>query len=526
MAEFANLPLEQLAPSPTNPRKTFDDVKLDELARSIGQHGILEPILVRRDPDPEPPVVYEVVAGERRYRAATIAEVETVPCIVRELTDREVLEIQVIENLQRDDLHPLEEAEGYSALVKQAGYDVEKIAERIGRSKKYVYDRVKLLELVPELRGPFLEGEITAGHAILLARLSPDDQKRALGPHAHQSGVFAHEHADSTLFEEGQEHRKAKSVRELQTWIDHNVRFKPDEVDLPNLFPETAAQLQVAEEEELDVVKITREYRVPDAAKASGERTYGSAHWKRADGAPWRPDAWKPEVKSKPCDHSRMGVVVAGPGRGESFLVCVDKKKCTVHWREWQKESAARKASAGDQASANERARAEDRKRQERWQAERIERERWQKARPALAAAIQKAALEAKPTALIDQILKWILSGGKLPAGLKTPTTVDDAVRVMGVLVLQDIACDSWRAAQDAPKALKVLGLDAKAIVAEANGDASAKKAAPKKNPAKKKAPAKKRAAKKPAKKKPRPKKKSADVSTSPTEPASEVENG
>lgn len=499
MPDFSIIPLEELAPSPTNPRKTFDDVKLQELARSVGQHGILEPILVRLDSSPQPRAKYEVVAGERRYRAATIAEVETVPCIVHELSDREVLEIQVIENLQRDDLHPLEEAEGYAALVEQAGYDVEKIAERIGRSKKYVYDRVKLLELVPEIRAPFLEGELTAGHAILLARLSPSDQKRALGKNAYDSGVFDHEVADDTLFEEGEEKRKAKSVRELRTWIDRNVRFKPEEVDLPNLFPETAAQLQVAEEKDLDVVKITRDYRVPDAAKASGERTYGSAHWKRADGEPWRPESWKPEVRSKTCDHARMGVVVAGPGRGESFLVCVDKKKCKVHWHEWQKEREARKAESGDDARSKEQE--EQRRREERWKRERLERERWAKAVPALASAIQEAAATAKPKALIDVVLKRLLpSSGKLPAGMEKPTTPDDALRVFGALVLQEISRDSWRAPQDAPKALEVLGLDAKAIVAEANGD-------PPPKPKKKAAGAKKR----PAIHRPE---KSADVST------------
>lgn len=483
--------LQELVPSPTNPRKTFDQAKLEELARSITSKGVLEPLLVRPHANGGA-AAFEIVAGERRFRAAALAEVPTIPCIVRELDDVDVLEIQTIENLQRDDVHPLEEAEGYAALMKAAGYDVAEIAGRIGKSGKYVYDRLKLLQLVPELREVFLAGEITVAHAVLLARLTPTEQERAL-----TGGLFQHDvgRTQPGLELDDAQSRKARSVRELATWIDDHVRFRPEEVDLPNLFPETAAALEKAEEAELKVVHITREYRVADSARDSKRRTYGSNSWKRADGEP-EYEWWSSKPKpSKTCEHSVLGVVVAGEGRGQAFPVCVAKKKCKVHWEKEQKEAAARRAN-GAGAAGQSRADA-DRKWREEEAKRKAERARWKKAKPKLLEALAEKLKETPPEKLVDIVLDGCVGYGQSKKTKRMPRgkTVDDGLRLAAFLVLSRQVSGEWRAPQHAPMALKRVGIDAKKIVDQVapkpkgkkRAPAKAKKASQKKAPPKRK---------------------------------------
>jgi len=507
--------LDQLIPSPTNPRKTFDPVALDELAASIREKGLIQPIVVRPHHNGRGAEVdlalYEVVAGERRYRASRLAELGEVMCIVRDLDDVAVLEIQTIENLQRDDLHPLEEAQGFAALMKSAGYDVERIAKRIGRSGKYVYDRVKLLQLVPELRTVFLEGEITAGHAILLARLSPADQKRAIGSGIHDSGLFLHDHGTQDELDlddvDDETHdrisRKPKSVRELAAWIRDQVRFRPEEVDLPNLFPETAATLASAEEEELKVVHITREYRVSDGARDK-QRTYGVQSWKRADGKPEREHFWSTKTyTSVECEHSVMGVVVAGPGRGEAFKVCVNKKKCDVHWKREREEKAKRKAGAsGTDPYAD---------RQRKWEEERrkaeAERARWKKAAPRLLEELATKVSETPALELVDIVLEDV-RGDRKAKGIERGKTIEDAIRYAAFQILAQAITWEWGAPGNAPKALKRVGINAKKIVNEVAPKERKKRPA---KPKAKRKPAAKKTKKKPARK--RASKKSADVS-------------
>lgn len=161
--------------SKTNPRKHFDKAALQELAESIAKHGVLQPVLVRLHPSGADQY-YELVAGERRWRAAKIAQLERIPATVRELTDAEVLEIQVVENLQRADLHPLEEAEGYESLMKcqhadGRAYTADEIAAKVGKSRSYVYQRLKLTALTPKAREAFYEGRLDASRALLVARV-------------------------------------------------------------------------------------------------------------------------------------------------------------------------------------------------------------------------------------------------------------------------------------------------------------------------------------------------------------------
>ncbi len=165
-----HMPIELLKASPNNPRKHFADAELDELANSIRDKGLLQPIVVR----PVGGGDYEIVAGERRWRAAQRAGVHDVPVLIRDLSDGEALEIALIENIQRTDLNPLEEARAYGLLLEQFSYTQQQLAESIGKSRSHVANTLRLLNLPEAVRRQIEEGHLTAGHArALVATDSP-----------------------------------------------------------------------------------------------------------------------------------------------------------------------------------------------------------------------------------------------------------------------------------------------------------------------------------------------------------------
>lgn len=174
MKKYIEIDLNLLAPSPTNPRKSFDDLK--DLAASIKVQGVLEPLIVRAVGES-----FEIIAGERRFRAAKLNGLDKVPCVVHDLKDEEVLEIQIIENMQRTDLSPMEEAEGYNTLHNEKGISYDDLAARIGKSKNYIYTRLRLLSLIPEARKALLAGTMPLSYAEQLTRvIDPKVQKKAL----------------------------------------------------------------------------------------------------------------------------------------------------------------------------------------------------------------------------------------------------------------------------------------------------------------------------------------------------------
>ncbi len=157
----STLPLNDIIPNREQPRKTFDEAALEELAESIRQHGVLQPLLVR----PLASGGYQLVAGERRWRAARLAKLTEVPVVVKELSDSEAMELAIIENLQREDLNPIEEAEGLQALAEKCGYTQEEIAASVGKSRPAIANSLRLLRLPEEVREMTKNGEISAGHA-------------------------------------------------------------------------------------------------------------------------------------------------------------------------------------------------------------------------------------------------------------------------------------------------------------------------------------------------------------------------
>lgn len=167
----SHVALDDIEPSPTNPRKTFDDASLQELADNIKAHGVITPILLRLNIRPGAKT-YELISGERRWRAARIAALESIPAVVRDdLSDADVLELQLIENLQREDLHPIEEAEGYGLMMREHGYTADTLAEKIGKSRSYIFGRMKLLDLNEEGRRLFRGGLLNPSTALLVARI-------------------------------------------------------------------------------------------------------------------------------------------------------------------------------------------------------------------------------------------------------------------------------------------------------------------------------------------------------------------
>jgi ParB family chromosome partitioning protein len=167
-----HLPIELLHSNPNNPRKQFQEEELEDLSKSIREKGLLQPIVVRQRADGE----YEIVAGERRWRASQRAGLHELPVLIRELSDGETLEIALIENIQRSDLNPLEEARAYGQLLEQFSYTQQQLADSVGKSRSHIANTLRLLTLPESVRSYIEDGKLTAGHArTLVATDSPAD---------------------------------------------------------------------------------------------------------------------------------------------------------------------------------------------------------------------------------------------------------------------------------------------------------------------------------------------------------------
>ena len=315
-------PLTTVHPSAANPRKAFGADQLAELTASIRQDGVLQPLLVR--PAPPGTVVdgggdgdgehFEIVAGERRWRAAGDAGLTHVPIVVRQMSDVEVRRAMVAENVQRADLTPLEEAAGYRALLDvDPDATPDLIADLVGRSRSWVFQRLQLLKLRSDAMAALDAGRISAGHAVELARLEPGVQRRALD---------WLEQCDWRL-----------SVREIQHWIGHHVRV-----------PVPAGCVPVA-----DRWTVSREQRSNDvlAVDAFHEITSGDAE----------------------CAHAVDAMVALGSQRGRRMRICPRTSRCEQHWGEHFSGLRAR-AEAEKKWEAERQKWERERKRDERWRTE------------------------------------------------------------------------------------------------------------------------------------------------------------
>ncbi|QBK24828.1 ParB/RepB/Spo0J family partition protein [Ureibacillus thermophilus] len=160
------IPLQKLVANPFQPRKKFDDEAIEELAQSIREHGIIQPIVVRKKGKK-----YEIVVGERRYRAAKLANLQEIPAIIKEMTEEQMMELAILENLQREDLTPIEEAEAYQNLIEKLNFTQDDLAKRLGKSRPHITNMIRLLQLPEEVRQMVNEGQLSMGHGRALLGL-------------------------------------------------------------------------------------------------------------------------------------------------------------------------------------------------------------------------------------------------------------------------------------------------------------------------------------------------------------------
>ncbi len=174
-SEFFHCDIDEISPNPFQPRRIFAEEELEELSRSIRENGIIQPLLVRRKD-----TGYELIAGERRLRAAAAAELKTVPVVLKEISDRELLELSIIENIQRENLNPMEESMAYKRLMDEFGFTQDKVAKQVGKSRSAVANFLRLGGLPREIQDALMKNNLSMGHArALLGAANPDQQTQA-----------------------------------------------------------------------------------------------------------------------------------------------------------------------------------------------------------------------------------------------------------------------------------------------------------------------------------------------------------
>jgi ParB family chromosome partitioning protein len=351
---YKTLPLAMLEESSTNPRRTFEPTKLVELAHSLSTHGLIQPITVR--PRGE---LFEIVAGARRFRAAQIAELAEVPVRILELTDEQTLEVQIIENSQRQDVHPYEEASGYKRLLDLPGYSVDTLVQKTGRSQSHIYARLTLLDLIPEVATAFQEERITASHANLIARL----------PATRQAEAFAE--CWRKDYREAEAH--LLPAKNLAAWIQANLYLPlaaaPFNREDPSLYPvagacttcprrsghNTSLFCDVKGDQCLDgpcyhtkvanyidreiaarpnLVQIEEGYRRPSEHHAEA---VCRGNYREIETPTENPDAEPVAI----CDAARPALIIYGQHIGTVLTVCTDNH-CPVHDPRQSKERAER----------------------------------------------------------------------------------------------------------------------------------------------------------------------------------------
>ena len=340
---YRNLPLSMLDESSTNPRRTFESSKLVELAHSLHVHGLIQPITVR--PKGER---FEVVAGARRFRAAQIAELADVPTRILDLSDEQSLEIQLIENSQRQDVHPYEEAAGYQRLLDLPGYDVAALASKCGKSQSHIYARLSLLQLISDVAEAFQQERITASHANLIARLTPEQQADAF------KNCFRKDWQDkeSVLL----------PAKHLAAWIDSTLYLAlaeaPFPTDDPALNPEAGACLTCPRRTGYNT-QLFADVQGDNCLDANCHRGKVTAWIVRETAAnpalvqistEWRPANDRPAGQLLPteyqrvqapkesdggntepvCPHVATAIVTHGDGIGKRLPICADQD-CPVH---------------------------------------------------------------------------------------------------------------------------------------------------------------------------------------------------
>jgi len=359
--DYKLIPYKDLQTSPTNPRRRIDEKTIETLAASIGTQGVLEPLIVRRDGKN-----YEIVCGERRYRAAKLAGLRDMPCLVRELSDEQVLDIQIHENLHREDIHPMDEALGYQFLKDKLNCDTKELALRVGKSEGYVLNRLKLNLLIKEAQIDIDKMHLPLVYALEMAKYPVEIQKVIYGEVYRKEGKY---HDDDYV------HVPVKGQtipwKSFIEWIDTNIHrllskapFDPkagnlrdDGLACINCPDRTGAAISLFEPNQIGkkdaclnppcyIQKSKRhiEVRRQDLAELRG---VGSAEvpivrsWGYSDGEGYFGTQSAVVISgaghsktTKPCGHSVSGVDIEADNYGKTVEVCLKATGCKIHWPE------------------------------------------------------------------------------------------------------------------------------------------------------------------------------------------------
>lgn len=350
---------KDLETSPTNPRRRIDETTIESLAASIKTQGILEPLIVR-----EKGKKYEIVCGERRYRAAQVAALTELPCLIRKLSDEQVLDIQIHENLHREDVHPMDEAYGYQFLKEALGCDVKELALRVGKSEGYVLNRLKLNQLIKEAQKDVDDGLLPLVFALEIAKYTPEIQKIVYGEVYNKEHKYQGNNYVSVPIK-GQ----TVSWRSFVEWINTNVHrqlsrapfdtkatnLRPDGLACVNCPERTAAVVGLFEPNQvgkkdaclnpacfLTKAKNHVEVRRNELAELSkmdpsdvpivrsfcytnGKEYLGTESALVIDGA-------NRGGSKKKCKNAISGIDVEPDNYGQTVQVCLKNSKCKIHW--------------------------------------------------------------------------------------------------------------------------------------------------------------------------------------------------
>lgn len=249
MRPDSTLPIDKVQPNKGQPRKRFNHDELAELADSIKQNGILQPLLVRKQGDH-----YEIVAGERRYQAARLAGLDEVPVIIKEISDEEVFKLALIENLQRSDLTPLEEAQGYRQLIKEKGLTQEELAKALSKSRSAITNTLRLLDLPQEVQELVDDGKLTAGHARAILAVPSEEGRIKLAEKVVSERLSV---------------RQTESLAPLFS-VTENVE-KPVRIPQPQSFKRAARQMRLALDTNVKVKNVRGKNKIEIEFKSEDE---------------------------------------------------------------------------------------------------------------------------------------------------------------------------------------------------------------------------------------------------------------
>lgn len=229
--------IDLISPNKQQPRKMFNEDALEELSESIKEHGIIEPLVVSKKKDSNKKEYYQIVAGERRWRAAKLAGIKKVPVVVKEYTDHQILEIALIENIQREDLNPIEEAQAYSSLVKELSLTQDQLAERVSKSRTAITNSMRLLKLSKKVQQMVIDEKLTAGHVRTLLSIEDKNMQYEVAQMIFDNDM---------------------SVRQTEEYVKRLKNPKPEEKQEPKKDAKTEARLAAYKEKENEMKQILK----------------------------------------------------------------------------------------------------------------------------------------------------------------------------------------------------------------------------------------------------------------------------